>query len=247
MSDIWAFVAARPWIWLVLAIGLAIWIWAIRTIFTSDKFLRKWLWLLLTFVSFSISWPVGDGATFGIGLPLGAAYVLWFARWGRAPTDEERARRAAKTALPMSVSARKVLILRIAYGAFAIAILVQSVWAIAGPFGRMFELMGGAPPPGFMETFYVGAALMTSFFLGLCGFLAWRPYWWGKLLCALAAVSWIGHAAISGFVLPDVFGPDFPAAIHAAVVGGAGLVALATGLAHQWADPRFGGTYLRVA
>jgi len=245
MTDILDYMGRRPWLWLLFAVSTAVWIGGIVAVFRSSKFLRKWLWLLLCLLSFSFSWSVGPGTTLSIGLPLGAAYVLWFARYGPAPTDEERARRAAKTAPPASVSPHRLLVLRVAYGAFAAAIVSLAAWMVFGPIQKIFALAGAGSE--FMLAFNLMAGLMTAAFVGLAAFLAWRPYWWGKLLCALGALSWIGHGAMSVFLMPMVLGPEFPAALHGAVVGGCGLIALAAGVAHQWADPRFGGTYLRAA
>lgn len=86
--------------WLLPAIGasIAVWLCAIALIARSAKFLRKWLWVVSTFITFSIDWELRDGADIRLWIPLGALYVIWFWRCGAAPTAAQVERRPVKIA-----------------------------------------------------------------------------------------------------------------------------------------------------
>jgi hypothetical protein len=90
MQNLWTFVQNNPWILAVVGFGLAAWIGALVAIVRATKFRRKWLWALLTLLSFSWSWEVGPGETLSVGFPLGALYVLWFWRFGPSPPGTSR-------------------------------------------------------------------------------------------------------------------------------------------------------------
>jgi hypothetical protein len=47
----------NPWIWVIGVAGFALWIAAISLVVRSAKFRRKWLWALLSLLSFSFGWP----------------------------------------------------------------------------------------------------------------------------------------------------------------------------------------------
>jgi hypothetical protein len=239
------------WLWPLAAvglIGLAMWILAIRAIFRSPKFLRKWLWVVLTFLGFGFSWRVGPHATVGIGLPVGALYVLGFARWGMEPTAEEIARHATASA-GAPADPRKVLMLRVAYLAFAAALVVQLGWALFGPLlpamtGQMAA--GGAGLRDFVFWLRIGTGVFGLACTAGVVLLAFRPYPLAKLLCGLAGLAWIGHALMSLAIMPMILGSAFPVGLHAAVIGGCGIVAAACGVTHQLVDPRLSGPYLRA-
>lgn len=226
-------------------IGLGIWVWAIVTVVRSPKFLRKFLWILLTLLTFSFSWSEAGGRTLGVGLPVGALYVLGFARWGKSPTDAERAARALLSQVP-AATRQSVRTLHIAYGCLAAAFAATTAWTAFGPVSPMMIQASGADAV-FGHAFRLSMAVFGAVFLSLLVFLAVRPYPLAKLLCAFCALAWIGHGLISLLVMPMAFGPGFPTALHAGIVGGAGLVAAACGIVHHRLDRRLTGSYLRAA
>lgn len=223
--------------------SLAVWIAAIWTVVKSPKFLRKGLWILLTLLSFSFSWGIGSGATIGVGVPVGALYVLWFWRFGRPPTTEQVARHAERRANGRAPTAptAKVLVLRGAYWAAAAACLVMTGMFLFGGFEHILisdmEFPSSELPPAFLQTVRYGDTLLLAAMGGLFAFLSFRPYWWGKLLLVWAGFAWTGFGA----GLSAWKGIDTPLALVLA----AGLTMLAAAIAHQAADPRFSGSYLR--
>lgn len=233
------------WAWAPMAVCAVAWGAAIVTVVRRRKFLRKALWILLCFVTFSIRWPLAPGETLTVGAPLGALYVLGFARWGMTPTPEEIAA-AHANARPVVAPADQVRLLHAAYGLFAAAFAIQMGWVVFGPALQAFTPPGADIDtllPGFRNSMLVFGLAMFAFQV----FLAVRPYPWAKLVCALAAVAWTGHGVMSFFLLPHVAPPGYPVGLHAAITSGSGLVAAACGLLHLRIDPRLGGTYLRAA
>src|ERR1700712_5372978 len=83
MDKIWQFVRDNPWIWAVAAVAMVLWVWALWVIFHSAKFGRKWLWVLVSLISFTYSWEIAPATMFGIGLPVGSLYVLWYWRFSK--------------------------------------------------------------------------------------------------------------------------------------------------------------------
>jgi hypothetical protein len=242
---LWNYLASHPWLWLLMAASLAIWVVAIWIVVKSPKFLRKGLWILLTLVSFTFSWGIAPGATFGVGIPVGALYVLWFWRFGRPPTAEQLARHAERRAsgrAPTAASA-KVLVLKGAYWAAAAACLVMVGLTFFGGLEHIMVGDMGIPasemPPGFLSMIRYGDSLLLAALGGLFVFLSSRPYWWGKLLLVWAGFAWTGF----GVGLTAWKGFDAPLAL----VLVAGLTMLAAAVAHQVTDPRFSGSYLRPA
>ncbi len=239
MDILWRYLAGHPWLWLFFAAAVAVWIAAVWTIFRSPKFLRKGLWFLLTLVSFTFNWEIAPGATFGIGIPLGALYVLWFWRFGRPPTAEQLARNAKRQA-PI-VAPTKVLVLRGAYWAAAAAALAMIGLILFGGFEHILFKDLGVPAsfvdPGFIAMIRYVDPLFLAALGGAFLFLSFRPYWWGKLLLVWAGLAWAGFGA----GLSIWKGLDGPLAL----VLVAGLTLLAAATAHQVADPRFSGPYLR--
>jgi hypothetical protein len=71
--------------------GVAVWALGLWTVFANGKFKRKWLWVLLTFVSWPFDLPIGPEGMMSVRVPLGAIYVLLFALVGprrrRAPAQ----------------------------------------------------------------------------------------------------------------------------------------------------------------
>jgi ABC-type Co2+ transport system permease subunit len=84
------FLQGYGWLIGLAVIGVAIWVAALVLVIRSPKFRRKWLWALLTLVTFSYGRHVVPGVTISAGLPFGALYVLWFWRCGPAPIGARR-------------------------------------------------------------------------------------------------------------------------------------------------------------
>ena len=205
----------------------------------SDKFLRKWLWLLLTLLTFTLRWPASDTVTVGVGIPLGALYVLGFARFGPAPTAEAVAKRRRTDSPPLAATG-SLQLLRAAYGLLALAFFGILAWLTFGPLMPTLLAQvggGGDALPGFRTSMLAFGLVFGGFLV----FLAARPYPWAKLVCGFAAFAWLTHGLISLLILPQVLGPSFPAATHAAITAGAGLVAAACGIVHYRIDPRLSG------
>ncbi|HEY8616175.1 hypothetical protein [Phenylobacterium sp.] len=238
MSELWATLMAEPWIVVAVATSVAIWIGALWVIVRSDKFLRKWLWVLLAFASFTLRWPVTEAMSLSVSLPLGALYVLWFWRWGSSPTEAERQRHGRKTAAGRSPpqAARG---LRIIYMVMVADVGVLSAWMAIGPAARLAEQFTGPESPGVLgpAAAFVGFGIAA----GLFGYLAWRPAWWGKLACWFCALAWLLHGLVSLLLLE--IAPEFgvASATYAPVPLCCGLVALACGLIHHRLDRRSSG------
>jgi hypothetical protein len=237
----------NPWIWIVGIIGLGIWVTAITLVVRSPKFRRKWLWALLSLFSFTYGWSPQPGVMLNVGLPLGAAYILWFWRFGRSPLPEDIEKDIARrSARPAPIAApSKVGLLRASYMVAAAATLLIGWLGVSGQLGElMLGLMksaDGGVPADFRQFFDGIRFAQGGFMMALAGlflFLSFRPYWWGKVLCLWAAVSWGGFglilSAFSGGVKPTL---DW------VLVAAFGMLAATVVL--QVVDPRFGGSYLR--
>lgn len=237
----------NPWIWIVGIIGLVIWVTAITLVIRSSKFRRKWLWALLTLFSFTYGWSPQPGVMVSVGLPIGAAYILWFWRFGRSPSPEDIERDAARrSARPAPIaSPPKVGLLRSSYMVATAATLLVGWLGVSGLLGDlMLDLMkseAGGVPPDFRQFFdgirFAQGGLMVAL-AGLFVFLSFRPYWWGKLLCLWAALSW----GMFGLIL-SAFGGGFKPTLDWVLVAAFGMFAATVVL--QVVDPRFGGSYLR--
>ena len=245
MQPLIDFIANNPWFWVVGALGLAVWVGALVVIFRSPKFIRKWLWVLLTFVQFTFSWSASENLTIGIGIPLGALYVLWFWRFGKAPTPEQIAQAEAKAAerraapYPHAKSRMAVEFLRVAYLLAAVAAGMVSWMAASGAMFRLIVIPGepDAFPSEMMLPIQVADGVFGVALAGLFVFLSFRPYPWGKVVCALCAVAW------TGFVIP--ISPISGMSGGLALVLGSGLSMAAAAITVQVIDRRFGGPYLR--
>lgn len=245
MQLIFDYLNANPWLYAILVAGVIVWTASIWVIFASPKFLRKWLWLLLAFVSFTWSWEASPGFTLSIGLPLGSLYVLWFWRFGRSPTEEEIARHGPKLAAPGPSAANwKVVCVRLAYALAAVSSAVMGVWAGSGtavtvllsPVGGI----GNLPPDfalifGAMKYFQAAFAIALS---GLFAFLVFRPYGWGKLIALFCGIGWLGFCGAMMILSGDFDGRCLP--LLAAAIG-----MIAACVLHHSADPRITGPYLR--
>jgi len=237
----------NPWIWVIGFIGLAIWVAALTLLIRSSKFRRKWLWALLSVFSFSYAWSPQPGMMVSVGLPIGAVYILWFWRFGIPPSQEDLERDAAqRRARPAPVVApAKVVLLRACYIVATAATLLMGWLAVSGLLGDLMLSMmgskGGSIPPDFRYFFNAirvpQGALMVGL-AGVCVFLSFRPYWWGKLICFFAAFSW-GMFGLALTIFPGAFGPTLGWVLASAVGMFAATVVL------QLVDPRFGGSYLR--
>src|SRR5262249_52600301 len=150
-------------------------VWAVAK---SPKFLRKGLWILLTLLNVSFGWTIGPGATVGVGIPIGALYVLWFWRFGRQPTAEQLARYAERRARGRAPTAAspKVLVLRGAYLAAVAATAVMTTLILTGGMEHiMVDDMGVPPsefPPGFLVMIQYGDSLLAVALGGLFVFLS---------------------------------------------------------------------------
>lgn len=237
----------NPWIWGVGIISLAIWIAAITVVIRSSKFRRKWLWGLLSLCSFSYGLSPQPGVMVSVGLPIGAAYILWFWRFGPSASPEALEKEATRRITrPAPISSRhKVNLLRAAYMAAAAATLLVgwlAVWGLLGDFmiGLMKSQVGGVPPEirQFFDAIRFGQAILMIGMAGLFGFLSIRPYWWGKLLCLWAGVSWSGFGLIGW-----AFGGELTPTLGGILCAAFGMIAATVIL--QVVDPRFSGTYMR--
>lgn len=238
----------NPWIWIVGIIDLAIWVTSITLVFRSAKFRRKWLWALLSLLSFSYGWSPQPGVMVSVGLPIGAAYILWFWRFGRSPSAEELAGDAARrSARPAPIaSPTKVGLLRASYMVATAATLLVGWLAVSGllgdlMFGMMRSTAGGVPPDfrQFLDGIRFAQGGLMVALAGLFVFLAFRPYWWGELLCLWATLAW----GMFGLVLLAFSGGFRPTLVWV-LVAALGMVAATVIL--QVVDPRFGGSYLRT-
>jgi len=248
MIDLLDLFRQNPWILVALLLGAAIWIASVWIVVRSRKFRRKWLWALLSLLSFSYGWSPQPGEFISIGFPLGAAYIIWFWRFGKPPSPEqiERARERLAAAPQPIAPAGRVRLLQASYIVAAIATLVVGWLAVSG---LLMNLMlnqmkadGGSPPPEFQSFFSSIRYAQGLLCVALAGLFAWlstRPYWWGKLLCLWAALAW------SGFGLIELLFAGFSATLGWILAAAAAMV-LAT-IVLQIADPRFGGSYLRVS
>ncbi len=246
MQTLFDYLNANPWIYGIMALSLAVWIAALSVILTSPKFLRKWLWALLTLVSFTFTWAIDTHFTLGVGIPVGALYVLWFWRFGKSPTDEEIAERGPKPAGEgRRGMAWQIVCLRLAYLIAIAGAAALGVWAVTGNvFEPIFSLAGATIadiPPDFRAMLEVVKYFQAGFMFLICGvfvLLFLRPYGWGKVLTLFSALSWLGFC--SAFTL---LSGGFDMRIAPVLAAGVGMV-LAAAL-HHIADPRFTGTYLR--
>jgi hypothetical protein len=247
MDLFWAYLRDNPWIWGVLALGVAVWAMAVALIFRSEKFVRKWLWVLLTLANFSFGWSIAPGSTVSVGFPIGALYVIWFWRYGRPPTAEALAKAKAKRNAPAPIGpATTVLVLRAAYCVAVAAVLTLGWYLVSGQMDRAF--LAGADstdplrqvgPGGSRTILLVFAGLPFIGLMGAFMLLAFRPYWWGKVLCAMCGVSWMMFSLASA-AMPGGAGIQVLPLVAAAAV-------FAVAIVHQIIDPRFSGGYLRQA
>jgi hypothetical protein len=137
---------------------------------------------------------------------------------------------------------RRVSMLRAGYLLAAFGALTMAALTGSGAITNAMIAAAHAPPhmkpvllPGLIPEVTVGFVLFATLFV----FLAFRPYWWGKLLCVWAGLSWTGFGAGSLVLLHNNL-------VGGAALAGGGAVLLAA-LIHQIADPRFSGPYLRSA
>jgi hypothetical protein len=232
----------HPWLWLVAAVGLAIWIGALWLIFKSPKFIRKWLWVLLSLCTFTFTQRTGP-VNLSLGLPLGSLYILWFWRFGRPPTPEQLEKAAAKRQQDESRGAPNagILALRGAYVAATLAAAMMGWFMISGGVAHIMatSLGNSADQQAFGQLMIVPNMIMFGLICGVFAFLCFRPYWWGKLLCLWAGLGWFGFG-----VFFSIVGSATAGSVAVAI---AGLTMLATAAVHQVVDPRFAGAYPRRA
>jgi hypothetical protein len=119
---------------------------------------------------------------------------------------------------------------RVAYVAAAAAACAVG-WLLVS--GRLLAVMGGLAgediPAEAMPAMVAGGAFLVAL-VGVFGFLAWRPQWWGMLLCAWAGLSWVGFGLISRLFAAEA-GHPIPADVaNIPLISGGTL--LAVGLLH---------------
>ena len=140
---------------------------------------------------------------------------------------------------------RKLLILRVAYGAAALAAMGVGIAAMM-ILGRLTAV------PLFKPILPAFSVLMVGTIAGFVGvflFIAWRPYWWAKLLAAMAAMSWLMNAGVTFLMQAMVPADDGAKAFIQGfadarpVVLVSGLVMLGVAITHQIVDPRLGGSW----
>lgn len=239
--SIWDILTAHPWLPALMAAALGVWITAIIVIVRSPNFLRKGLWVLLTLLQVKFSWGV-DGWTFGVGVPIGALYVLWFWKFGAAPTPEQIAANEARRQ-PVTGPPWRIWMLRIAYVmAFGGAGLMGFLIASGAVMNQMVALAGEdavarADVEGFRTVLTYGGSAVLVAFGALIAFLAFRPFWWGKLLCLFAGLAWL----MNGLVMA-AFGLE---GTTSSLILTCGAAMLGAALLHQIADPRFSGGWMR--
>jgi hypothetical protein len=238
VQDVIVYLARHPWIWIACLLSS---IATIVVVARSPKFLRKGLWVFLCLVSYAHSARVGPdiGLTITVA-PIGALYVLWFWRFGPAPTAERVARhaerRAKRQALRDARASKTTAVRSLYVCAAGVALLMGALTA----FGALTQVLAdfGAPKS------QVGLAKMfalAGFVPALVAFvfLAFRPEWWGKLLCVWAGLSWIGFSLVSATVT------GFNATLMTILAAGVAMFVIA--LAHQPLDTSFGGRAFRGA
>lgn len=238
----------KPWIWAIGILGFATWTTAITLVIRSSKFLRKWLWGLLSLFSFTYGWSPEPGVMVSVGLPLGAAYIIWFWRFGPSPSPEalekEATRRSSRP--PPVGSPKQINRLRASYLLAAAATLLVAGLAMSGLIGGFMEGLMVAQTgttPAEMRQFFDAMRLAQGIMLlglaGLFAFLAIRPYWWGKLLCLWAGLSWGGFGLVGW-----AFGGELVPTLG--WILGAAFSMITAAVVLQLVDPRFGGSYLRI-
>ncbi|MDB5432226.1 MAG: hypothetical protein JWP35_3342 [Caulobacter sp.] len=141
---------------------------------------------------------------------------------------------------------RKRMVLRVAYGAAAVAVAVIGVVVM----NMLKAIFAATPQAGALVVpFSIFMVIVILAMAGVFVFLAWRPYWWGKLLVAMAAVSWLMNGAVSFLIATMIDPASGDAGIIAAFVAtrpwviSCGLVMLAVVITLQITDPRFSGSW----
>jgi hypothetical protein len=137
----------------------------------------------------------------------------------------------------------RIAVQRVAYAVAALACLPVG-WLVGS--GQVFGLIvpGGLPPQVrgmMMLPLGLGVAAVLAL-LAAFVYLAWRPQWWGKLLCALPAFPWIFFSLVARTmigILPGAARNPGVELLWMPAVCGATLLACAIVL--QIANPRFSG------
>jgi hypothetical protein len=135
-------------------------------------------------------------------------------------------------------------ILRCAYALAALATAAMGWLAASGAVMRLMPIQAGltSAPPMFRTFIDLIWYVQIAGFLILIGaivFLIIRPLWWGKVLCAFAAVSWTGSCLMG--LAQGQFG--FDETIKIILAAGATMACVAA--LHQWLDPRIDRAKLR--
>ena len=145
---------------------------------------------------------------------------------------------------PISATPLKIIALRTSYLCAAAATAAMGWLAGSGALGAMMTAAmqsAAVPTPSFATSFYdelrIPQVLLCACFVAGFVYLAFRPHWWGKPLCALAAVVWIGFSVQLGLV--GGWQPTLKWVL------GAGCVMLVAAIMQQIADPGLGYEYLR--
>lgn len=132
-------------------------------------------------------------------------------------------------------------LLRAAYLAAAAATCGVG-WLLAS--GRLFDFvfsLDGGSPAEFTDLFVPMQLISTGPVVVLLAAFLWlarRPRWWGKLLCAWAGLSWTGFSPMAR-VVAGFEGHAVPPEIGVLPLV-CGLTVLAVGVLHQVLEPGFG-------
>ncbi len=96
----------------------------------------------------------------------------------------------------------KQSVIRIAY-VLAVAAPLAMGWLVVS--GQIWSLMRLKLPPSF-QVFVTIITVMSGVLVAAMGavflYLAYRPRWWGKIICLFPAVSWLGFSVMSGAMGP---------------------------------------------
>ncbi|HEX3989559.1 MAG TPA: hypothetical protein VHX39_00160 [Acetobacteraceae bacterium] len=128
---------------------------------------------------------------------------------------------------------------RAAYLIAAAATAMMGFLAVSGKFTGVMVEIANLPPELYVSPFpfeiltaiNVLQSVYLAVLLGVFVFLAFRPFWWGKLICLGMGLTWVVGGA--GFAMIAGFYPIIECQIWA------GVALLLAALMHQIADPRF--------
>jgi hypothetical protein len=145
---------------------------------------------------------------------------------------------------PPSTRGRFIWLLRYAYVIAALATAAMGWLTASGAMTRLMPMPASrvSAPPLFWAFIDYIWCVQIGVFLTLFGVMVFhvvRPQWWGKLVCAFAAVSWNGFCLVG--LARGLF--HFDAAIKTILAAGGAMACV--GALHQWLDPYIDGSRVR--